>query len=121
MPTDDHVTPPFAMIGAFVFAGAAIIRGAFLLFDSDARGSRIRYKWESSAIANYTGNIPEYALEKALQIKTRLPETHFQVERLVEETETIPKPKRDPFLIAILGNERYYIEVWNEKEYEAKL
>jgi len=59
-----------------------------------------------------------------------LPEAEFQIDQLVVEREqTIVQRDPDPFLIVSLSTyngrsvdkESYYIEVWDEKEYEHTL
>jgi hypothetical protein len=85
-------------------------------------GHRRVIYWDKVAIADYQGNIPEFALSKALEIKREVPDAEFGIYRLVSRTEeTKPIPLRDPFLFVRKGNEMYYIEVWDEQEYEAKL
>jgi hypothetical protein len=70
-------------------------------------------RWETSDIENYTKPIPEFAIEKALQIKKAFPEVQFEIEELT----VVP----DPFLIAVLGNVRRYIEVWDEPKFGTNL
>lgn len=66
--------------------------------------------WKRSDIDGYTKPIPEYAIEKALQVKKACPAVEFEI----EEMTVVP----DPFLIAVLGNVRRYIEVWDEPKFE---
>jgi hypothetical protein len=108
------------LLAAFVLVSAptAFYRLAAADFGHGTR--RVR-KWDSSDLESYEGNVPEFVLAKAVQIKTALPDTLFAVEYLIEESQSRRRPEPDPFLVAKLGNERYYIDVWNEKEYEARL
>ncbi|HEV7522972.1 MAG TPA: hypothetical protein VGP89_17860 [Candidatus Angelobacter sp.] len=69
--------------------------------------------WRTSDIDGYSKPIPEYVIEKALQIKKACPEVQFQIEELT----VVP----DPFLIAVLGKVRRYIEVWDEPKFEGSL
>lgn len=66
--------------------------------------------WQTSDLQRYPKPVPEYALEKALQIKKACPEVQFSIEELT----VVP----DPFLIAVLDKVRRYIEVWDEPKFE---
>ena len=76
--------------------------------------SFVRVSWRRSKLSNYQGQIPEFALSKAIEIKERLPQARFYVEEL-----TVNK-RYDPFLIAACGRERFYIDVWDEPEFETE-
>lgn len=104
-------------------AGALIsgIAGVMNRFDSDLRGSRTTRTWKLLAIADYDGTIPEFVLHKAVQIKSAVPKAGLLIDQLFTETEIAPIRERDPFLVVRLGDETYYIDVWDEKEYEATL
>jgi hypothetical protein len=97
------------------------IRSMFLFWDKDARGHRLTRTWESVPLNQYHGNVPEFALSKAVQIKRALPACSIGVEYLAESEKKIVRPLRDPFLFVSLGDEKHYIDVWDEKEYESKL
>ncbi len=71
-------------------------------------------QWHTQALTDYEKAIPEFVLDKAVRIKEQLPEVTFRVQYLSE-------PKADPFLIAILGKEVYYIEAWDEPRFEREL
>lgn len=102
--------------------GVAFIIDAIRCFATGVWGSgdRRRTDWENYPLRGYEGNVPEFVLEKAVNIAKALPQTEFQIVQLVERSDRKERTQRlpDPFLIASLGNERYYIEVWDEKEYE---
>lgn len=66
--------------------------------------------WTNTEIKNYQQPIPEFVLNKALQIKERVPSAQFFVEHLEE--------KHDPFLKVKHGNLDLYIEVWDEPKFE---
>lgn len=100
--------------------------------DDPYRTVRTRRHWKRYAIAEYAGAIPEFALQKALQIKEACPAAEFFIDQLVTEVDRQDEEKlrdnrervlrmRDPFLVAVTKDETYYIEVWDEKEYESKL
>jgi hypothetical protein len=69
--------------------------------------------WERTALDSYKAPVPEFVLSKALQIKEELPDAQF----FVDSCRFHP----DPFLAVKLGNEMFYIEVWDEPEFESKL
>jgi hypothetical protein len=60
-------------------------------------------------------DVPEFVKAKAAEIATRLPEATFTVEELRSERRVY-----DPFLIVSCGSESYYIEVWDELDFERK-
>lgn len=77
--------------------------------------------WIRYRLDQYPKPVPEYVLEKALQIKRECPAAGFQIEEL--------DVVKDPFLIVtgpgeMRGNivipQRYHIEVWDEAEFLPK-
>ena len=77
--------------------------------------------WKRDNITHYKEPIPEFVLRKAIQIKQRYQNANFMVEYLTVGFKSI-----DPFLIVCRGAynlalEKYYIEVWDEPEFEAKM
>jgi hypothetical protein len=58
-------------------------------------------------------NVPEFVKAKASEIANRLPDATFTVEQLQGE-----KNIYDPFLIVSYADESYYVEVWEEAEFE---
>lgn len=108
----------FAFGVCMVFAGIA----TFVWSDEVGAGRRITKKWVRHSILEYSklGNIPEFALIRAVALKETLPDSKLFVDHLYEEREELI-PTRDPFLVVELGDETYYIDVWDEKEYEARL
>lgn len=73
-------------------------------------------QWEKFSIQRYDKPIPEFVLNKAIEIRERIPLVQFEVEELTENP-----VNNDPFLIARLGAESYYIEVWHEPSFESAL
>jgi hypothetical protein len=71
-------------------------------------------QWHHQDLKDYERPIPEFVLDKAVRIKEALPEVQFRVQFLSE-------PKADPFLIAHLGKEIYYVEAWDEPRFENSL
>lgn len=96
---------------------AVIVTIMFFVAFENGSGTRIKREWRSASLPSFSsiGNVPEFVLEKAIAIKEKLPAVNFSVEYLVDNHE-VRDP--DPFLVAVLENERYYIDVWDEKEYE---
>jgi hypothetical protein len=94
----------------------------FVIDELWGSGNRKTLRWIRTSLQRYEGCIPEFVLSKALQIKTAVPEVRFEIEQLIQQEEHKPaQPRPDPFLIVSLGNESYYIEVWDEKKYESTL
>jgi hypothetical protein len=58
-------------------------------------------------------DVPEFVWAKAREIASCLPEATFAVEQLQSERRIY-----DPFLIVSHADESYYIEVWDESEFE---
>jgi hypothetical protein len=75
-------------------------------------GTHVRATWRVVPLQNYEGEIPEFALSHALEIKQRIPSAEFEIEELRVDK------RYDPFLIACCGSERFYIDVWEEGDFE---
>lgn len=78
--------------------------------------------WASTDIAKYKEPIPEFVINKAVQIKQALPQAGICIVHLTED--------KDPFLKVTLGKqdewndkvgEAYFIEVWEEPKFEGRL
>jgi hypothetical protein len=80
--------------------------------------------WAPTPIAKYKDKIPEFVVNKAVQIKRALPDVQIFIRHLTED--------KDPFLEVTLGkadeynserngSERYFIEVWEEPKFEGRL
>lgn len=70
--------------------------------------------WEHTEVNSYTEAIPEFVLNKAVQVKEKVSNVKFYVQHLNE-------PKADPFLVAVLDREVYFIEVWAEPRFEGRI
>jgi hypothetical protein len=69
--------------------------------------------WQDTPIDRYRKPIPEFVLNKAIQIKRAVPEVTISIEELDENP--------DPFLVVNIGyKEKYYIEVWEEPGFEGR-
>lgn len=73
----------------------------------------IDVEWHTTKISKYREPIPEFVLSKAVEIKKEIPAVDFAIQHM----EVVP----DPFLIAFLGSESYYVEVWEEPKFEGRL
>jgi len=78
--------------------------------------------WQKSPIEEYKQPIPEFVLNKAIQIKKAYPDCQIVIEHLNESP--------DPFLIVRTPvakysynepAESYYVEVWNEPKFEGRV
>lgn len=70
--------------------------------------------WQKQSLSEYPHAIPEFAVQIAVQIKEACPDAQFSVQFLSE-------PKADPFLIAYIGKEIYYVAAWDEPGFEGRV
>ncbi len=104
----------------FCVAVALTVTGlAHVLDTGHSNAHRLTRKWVMVSVANFQGNVPEFALSKALQINREIPRASLNVEYLTETTELGTRREPDPFLVAVLDDECYYLDVWDEKEYSS--
>jgi hypothetical protein len=75
-------------------------------------GTYVQATWRTVPLRDFEGEVPEYALSHAVEIKERMPNVEFDVEELRVEK------RYDPFLIVYCGRERFYIDVWDEQPFE---
>lgn len=112
-----YVVNVLAVIGIICFQ----IAGWIYTFDHNLSGWRDLRRWSKYSMQNYPGAIPDFVLSKALQIRKVMPTAEFYIDQLETKREqTVVYRDPDPFLIVTTrnGGESYYIEVWDEKEYE---
>jgi hypothetical protein len=69
--------------------------------------------WVESPLRGYEGQVPQFVLDRARSIKKKLPGVEFLVDAL-----TVDEVALDPFLVAVLGDERYVVSVWDEPDFE---
>lgn len=69
--------------------------------------------WGRVKLSEYKKPVPDFAIERAIQLKRECPQVEFWVEELSDAV--------DPFLIAHIGREGYYIACWEEARFEAQL
>jgi hypothetical protein len=70
------------------------------------------FHWPLIAINNYRNPIPEFALSKAVELKERF----WLAEFFVQPFDDRP----DPFLVMKYKGETFWVEVWEEHEFEAR-
>lgn len=128
---------PSDLLDIFIALCVLTVLGAFATLCSATWGDdayitpRMSNHWKLLTLRTYSGAVPEFALRKALQIADACPNVIFYVDQLVHapdpnDQEYLRRQReavrlRDPFLVAVLGSETYYIEVWDEQEYEKTL
>lgn len=67
--------------------------------------------WDKIPIAKYRKPVPQMVLNRACEIKREVPAAGL----FIQELNIHP----DPFLVAELGSEEFYVEVWDEPKFEA--
>lgn len=90
-------------------------------YNDNWRGERITRHWHMVSLSGFDGTVPEFVLDRALLIKCKVPSAEFYIDQLFLDVEHTRIPDRDPFLVVRLKDETYWIDVWDEKEYEATL
>lgn len=73
------------------------------------------FEWVRGSLRGYNKPVPEFVLHKAIQIKRAVPNVSLHIEFLASQ------PKPDPFLVATLNNETFYVEVWDEPKFEGRM
>ena len=71
-------------------------------------------EWSKTSLQSYKRPIPEFALNEAVKIKEQLPEVQFYIQHLSD-------PKADPFLVAKLDEEIFYVCAWDEPKFEGRI
>jgi hypothetical protein len=72
----------------------------------------IYVRWEKKPLTEAL-DVPDYVKAKAAEIASHLPNATLEVDEL-RSSERI----YDPFLVVSYGEESYYVEVWDEPEFE---
>ena len=73
------------------------------------------WAWRGIALAKYQQEVPAFVLQRALEIKKELPEAEFSIELLAQTSRFA-----DPFLVVYCVGERYYVDVWDEPNFQAE-
>lgn len=75
--------------------------------------------WNEHSLEYYTGQVPEFALQSALDLKRECSFSDVKLYFEIDEMTMQRKPRLDPFLIVyVSGGPKHYIEVWNEPKYK---
>lgn len=77
--------------------------------------------WTSRKINEYKEPVPEFVLNKALQIKKALPDVVIEVEYLEEHPDPFMKVKLLKEGSQYTAEEEFYVEVWEEPTFESRL
>jgi hypothetical protein len=96
---------PVCFLSAIVFS-----MSAFTLYQGIRSHNIDYYQWHRQPLHDYTGIVPDFALQTALDIKRKFKGVRFYVEFVGH---SIP----DPFLVCY-NNKNYYLEVWNEPKFK---
>jgi hypothetical protein len=72
--------------------------------------------WDVVEHIEVPAEMPLHVEHKARQIADSVPGAIFETETLRDQSR-----QYDPFLVVRLGDERYYIEVWDERDFERSL
>ncbi len=102
--------------------GLVVGGGLFIRIVNDYAGRAITRvgKWVGVSLRGYNRRVPEFALQTACLVQQR----NITGARLEVEEFLIDSVPKDPFLVLVTktknGEYRYYLEVWDEAEYEAK-
>lgn len=118
-----------SILGAFTLLNVTFIENAWPTYERES-------KWALYALGepieevvrgrgpvrreHYSRYVPIHALNLAVQVKEALPEARFYVHELTTVTRKLERPRPDPFLSVELGVEKYWLAVWDERDYEAK-
>lgn len=79
--------------------------------------------WPMMPVSQYSEPIPEFALERAMQIKSQLPDAQFGIEYIRQQTQQVSQPRAlqiDPFLVLLYGHMKLYLDVWDEPRFEGR-
>jgi hypothetical protein len=71
------------------------------------------FYWSAMNLRGCTADVPPFVLRKAIQIKRACPEVKMIIEYLTYDD--------DPFLKLVHGKEQFWVECWDEKDFEEKL
>jgi hypothetical protein len=71
-------------------------------------------EWKAESLKDYRDQVPAFALSRALEIKSHLPNAQFSVE--YPTYVSVP----DPFLRMDYKGSAYYLEAWDEPKFEGR-
>lgn len=105
------------VLGIIIGAASSIISLAFGIPEMKGTGIRTVSRWDRVALSHYDGAIPDHVLQKAIEIKKAIPNAYFEIDYL-ESTREIVERDPDPFLRVCDSSHWYYVEQWDEKDFE---
>jgi hypothetical protein len=94
---------------AVTVIGATFIEGRFY-----------NKQWRKYRIQQFFDPIPEFAIQTAVDIKKSFSNSSISCELYIDRLEKGRGPWKDPFLIAEIDGQEYYVEVWNEPDYKVE-
>ena len=74
--------------------------------------------WIKVSLNGYSSPVPEFALATAMEIHQRVPHVEIFIDELIVQRTNWPARQEDPFLVAKLYSEEFYVEVWAEPGYK---
>jgi hypothetical protein len=114
-----YITVPIALTGCAVLVGAVKVFRSY-----NGTPAARHFDWYQIELDDYSEDVPEFALHTALRISQLLPDARFFVEHLGRLPASSRQQNRvrslDPFLIVAHGDKTYYVEVWDEPNFEAE-
>jgi hypothetical protein len=78
-------------------------------------------RWVDIPLRDYKRAVPAFALLRATQVQKALNKEGIKGELQVEEL-TIGKTREyvDPFMVLVVGDRRFYLDVWDEPKFEGR-
>lgn len=94
----------------------------FLMILRHKKAIEVNAQWYQSPIGNWQAPIPEFVINRMVDVKTALPEATFYVDCLNVQSNDIETKKTppDPFLILDVNGARCYLDVWDEPTFEGR-
>jgi hypothetical protein len=112
-------------LGLLVFTMLSLVSNAVI--DEHIKDFQHEVGWRRFTLGSVPGGspyeryVPVHVLNLALQVQELVPGAVFYVDELQHIFQQILRALPDPFLSVELGAEKYFIAVWDEREFEAKL
>ena len=120
---DKHAFHSHVFYGALILFGACGLAWAIATFLRLKPAKIHTADWYSAKIAEYKKPIPDFVLERALQLQEALPLASFAIdyfEERIHRVEVEVTPAVDPFLCFSYGGTKYYLDVWDEPKFEGR-
>lgn len=76
--------------------------------------------WRLVKLYEYTGKVPRFVLQTAIDVKEALLKQNCQCEFWVDYLAYDKTPAGDPFLVVSVGEERFWLEVWQEDGFDVQ-